>query len=97
MCLVLVELYLVQDNGIRPDFRKGIASDYVHLLGRLLSSSASRALFGNDAGMRASRDEPLAREAVRIARELAADNSLELGSDTDLLFTDALIPSALLS
>lgn len=96
LCLVLIGLELVQAGGSVPiKFRSGIAVDYVHLLGRLLRSWVSRDLFG-----RGKDDLPgadLAREAVCVARTLAAVPDLELGDAMGLVLGDPLVPPELLT
>jgi hypothetical protein len=98
LSLVLIGLHLVRaDGGVPTKFRIGIATDYIRLLGRLLRSSTGRTFLGNDVEEDIVWLEQHAREAIRVARELAADPALKLASIIDFVLSDPLIPPRLLT
>jgi hypothetical protein len=97
--LVIIGLEAARAKGeVSIAFRKGIAKDYAHLLGRLLGSYTSRSLFGKGGrGMDFLAPRELAREAIRIVGELAADAALDFNETANQLFSDSRIPSDLLN
>lgn len=91
LCLVVTGLELVRvGEGINTGFRNGIAIDYIHFLGRLLSSFASQAAFGEQ--MKSFPGEEIAFEALKVAKELALSLEPTVRSAMDLLIHDTQIP-----
>lgn len=96
--LVLIGLYLVRaDGGIPTKFRAGIAVDYVRLLGRLLRSMMGRRYLGGPASTFKPYGWELAREAVRLSRELATDPVLDLEPVINAVLSDPLMPTEVLA
>ena len=75
-------------------FRRGIAKDYIHALGRLLSSTVSRQLFERPVDRRLNGMD-LALEAMSLVSVLASDKELDVSGPADLIFNDPCVPSEL--
>jgi hypothetical protein len=91
-CLTVVGLELVRaGKDINPGFRSGITTDYIHLLGRLLSSLTCREIF--EAHKLPFPGEDVALEALKIGHELAGIPELNVRTAMDLLLSDPHIPS----
>ena len=93
LCLVIIGLDVARSAKHAPiQHRLGLATDYIHFLGRLLRSWVSEELYGHPEDL--AFGENFGREALHLAKALRAELGSDLDAALDRLMEDSMLPDA---
>ena len=91
LCLVIIGLEVARSAKHAPlQHRLGLATDYIHFLGRLLRSWVSEELYGHPEDL--AFGENFGREALDLAKAVRAELDSNLDTALGRLMTDSMLP-----